>query len=70
MKRYLVFTYQSYYPSGGFKDFDSAYDTLEAAQKARQQKHSIYGGSHIVDLTTLRIVESQYENYPTEQNLP
>lgn len=34
MKRYLVFTYQSYYPSGGFKDFDSAYDTLEAAQRA------------------------------------
>lgn len=70
MKRYLVFSYQSYYPAGGFRDFDSAHETFAEAQKARQSNHSPYKGSHIVDLTTLTIVESQYENDPIIQQEP
>jgi len=67
MKRFLVFSGQSYYPSGGFQDFDSAHDTFEEAQAARQALHSQYGWSQIADLTTLSIVEYQYENHPTRK---
>lgn len=32
MKRYLVFTYDDYYPSGGFNDFKLQTDNLELAK--------------------------------------
>lgn len=31
MKRYLVFVGSTYYPSGGWKDYQGSLDTLEAA---------------------------------------
>lgn len=32
MKRFLVFAYDSYYPGGGWGDFQKSFDTLEAAK--------------------------------------
>jgi hypothetical protein len=31
MKRYALFTYDTYYPSGGWGDFYDSYDTIEEA---------------------------------------
>lgn len=31
MKRYLLFMYDQYYPSGGWGDFKGSFDTLEEA---------------------------------------
>lgn len=31
MKRFLVFTYDSYYPCGGWQDFKASFDTLAEA---------------------------------------
>lgn len=66
MKRYLLFSGSIYYPSGGFQDFISAFDTFPEAQAARQISHAEIpcGWSHIVDLHTLTILEHQEENYP------
>jgi hypothetical protein len=33
MKRYLVFTYQTYYPSGGMEDFLCSIDSLDELDK-------------------------------------
>ena len=33
MKRYLVFTYDCYYPQGGWNDFRASFETLEEARK-------------------------------------
>ncbi len=70
MKRFLVFAGETYYPSGGFQDFISAHDELSQAQETRLKSHSIYGWSHIVDLQSLKIIESQYESNPVEQIEP
>jgi hypothetical protein len=68
MKRFLVFIFEPYYPRGGFEDFYSAHDTLEAAQQSRQTNHTDYTISHIVDLTTLKIIESQQGFLPLSQS--
>jgi hypothetical protein len=70
MKQFLVFAGESYYPAGGFKDYASAHETFAEAQAARQQCHSRYGWSHIVDLQKLQIIESQYESNPIQQLEP
>lgn len=33
MKRFLVFTYEDYYPSGGWSDFEAAFDTIEEVKE-------------------------------------
>lgn len=37
IKRYLIFAYGQYYPSGGWSDFKESYDSLEDAQTAFSQ---------------------------------
>ena len=34
MKKYLLFCGYNYYPSGGFRDFQSSHDTEQEAEKA------------------------------------
>lgn len=34
MKRFLLFSYAAYYPSGGWSDLYDSYDTLEEARAA------------------------------------
>jgi hypothetical protein len=58
MKRYLVFSGQTYYPSGGWEDFIGSFDTPEEAEAARRIAHDPKPGypwdhwSEIVDRDT------------------
>ena len=59
MKRYLVFAYDGYYPSGGWQDFVMATDDLEDAKKAVARKITTRSGddfSNIVDSITLKVI--------------
>ncbi len=48
IKRFVVFSGDRYYPSGGWRDYQASYDTLDAAAEA-----PITGDwCHIIDLTT------------------
>jgi hypothetical protein len=53
MKRYLLFTFTSYYPSGGWKDFSGSFDTEMGAVQAAVTQAS-EGDEHyqVVDSTT------------------
>jgi hypothetical protein len=56
MKKYVLFQYDAYYPSGGLNDITGSFDTVEEAkQKAKEDKtdHTI-----IVDRDTWEIVWS------------
>lgn len=48
-KRFAVFSYYEFYPSGGWSDFEASYDTLEDAMREENK-------SQIVDLQTGVIV--------------
>lgn len=50
MKRYAMFAYDVYYPSGGWGDFKGSYDTIEEAETAG--KNSGCDNFDVVDLTT------------------
>ena len=52
MKQYLLFTFDTYYPSGGMNDFSGSFDTVEEARAA--VKTDYY---QIVDKHTLEVVE-------------
>jgi hypothetical protein len=59
MKRYAVFAYSDYYPSGGWGDLFGRYETLEEAKKAIEEDKAPGGplrqrSDHydIVDLVT------------------
>lgn len=42
-KRYLLFGYETYYPTGGLSDLVGSFDTaLEAVEEARKMKHDYY----------------------------
>ena len=54
MKRFLLFSGDSYYPSGGWSDFDKDFDTVdEAKSHIVQNREDWY---EIVDSTTGEIV--------------
>lgn len=52
MKRYVLFTGDNYYPSGGFYDFNGAYEILEDAKSAGLEffEKSYSGWWHVLDL--------------------
>jgi hypothetical protein len=54
MKRFLVFAYDHYYPSGGWKDFqDSFDDEKEAIGKATSLKETkTFDHAHVIDSKT------------------
>jgi hypothetical protein len=57
MKRFLLFSYDDYYPCGGWNDFDGDFDTVEAAKEyvlAQPYKSDAYT---VVDTTTKQVVE-------------
>jgi len=47
MKRFMIFAYDSYYPSGGMHDFQADFDTIEEAQLYIQNE---CGGWQCVDI--------------------
>jgi hypothetical protein len=72
MKRFLVFGGEIYYAKGGFHDFLSSHDTLEAAvQCAQQYDDTDVEWWHIFDATTGTIVaHSDGEAYGTDDEAP
>lgn len=59
MKRFLLFVYPDYYPSGGMCDFAGDFDTLEAALKyLADSKDSGAENYHIWDSEKRCICES------------
>lgn len=75
MPRYLIFTWDNYYPSGGFRDFREAADDLRTARailahRLRDRDYEAgddddtptYDEGHVIDTTTFRpVVEGQRE---------
>lgn len=59
MKRFLVFAFDTYYPDGGWNDFQSSWDSLDEARAASAgtREGNGYDHSHIVDGQTGRIEE-------------
>jgi hypothetical protein len=53
MKRYLLFCFDGYYPSGGWGDFVGTFDTIEEALKNRDRDHY-----QVVDTETMKVVSS------------
>lgn len=56
MKRYFLFTGDSFYPDGGMKDFDNDFDDLQSAQDYVHCSHRTFQWHHVVDMTTGKIV--------------
>lgn len=53
MKRYLVFAYASYYPGGGWSDFQKAFGfRQEAIDHADSIVNKFSGGVEVIDLET------------------
>lgn len=52
MKQFALFTFETYYPGGGWNDFVDTYDNIEDA-KARSKGRDNY---QVVDLHTGEIV--------------
>jgi hypothetical protein len=53
MKRFLVFAYDAYYPSGGWSDFQSAHDTLDEAKAAKKALNEPRRKWYYVDIVDL-----------------
>lgn len=66
MKRYLIFKYATYYPSGGWSDFVSSHDTLPEAQTSRQSIHDNHVTTEIVDTESMKVVEREFEDFGIE----
>jgi hypothetical protein len=58
MKRYIVFMYDNFYPTGGWHDYLGRYDTKEEAKEAGLAAQTKTGRDYvdIVDLETNEIV--------------
>ena len=64
MKRYLCFSFDTYYPAGGFNDFKYAFDTVEEADEWLMQNSSACfdgecGVAHYIDSTNPNIIAKQ-----------
>lgn len=55
VKRFVLFAGEQYYPSGGWEDYDSSFDTLEEAKTRAQEVTSDW--RDIVDLETGEVVK-------------
>jgi hypothetical protein len=60
VKRYLLFTYEDYYPGGGWSDFRGSFDTPEDAMEAAVTTDDTY--AELIDRETLQEVEFKYED--------
>lgn len=52
MKRYLVFSGDYYYPSGGWGDFDKDFDDLDEAVSHARERRSQFTWAQVVDMET------------------
>lgn len=58
MKRFLVFTGDTYYPGGGWSDFSGSFDTLDEAKKGAVAKMHLdhEDWAHVVDSEDSKVV--------------
>lgn len=71
MKRYLVFTGEFYYPSGGWEDFKGSTDDLDEARVVMTlRRDSGETWAHIVDTKTMKIVAMEPRPPSTPPNAP
>ena len=61
MKRYLLFTYERYYPLGGFCDFEGDYATIEEAKAAVKAEDFCDCRWHVFDTRDRKIVAQNYQ---------
>jgi hypothetical protein len=63
MKRFLLFTFASYYPQGGWSDFRASYDTVQDAQIALANRSEQDKGwevyYQVVDTETMQVVDGE-----------
>ena len=64
MDRYMLFSFDTYYPSGGMSDFIGSYDTIEAAMNAEFRDNY-----HIYDTVTNKIVRTNWDDEGLDINL-
>lgn len=61
MKKYLLFAWDRYYPTGGMNDLDSHHDSLRdvevRVQSIRDRDLYTLGSYQIVDRDTLQVLE-------------
>jgi hypothetical protein len=62
MERYLLFAWDQYYPSGGFNDLVSDYESEELARAAWDERRDDWG--QIVDTLTGKITNLQQLDTP------
>ena len=62
MKRYLLFTGNQYYPSGGMEDFKGSFDTVDGAKTAIPDVGVCegYEWGHIYDTEKMEILLEYY----------
>jgi hypothetical protein len=59
MKRYWLFFWDTYYPSGGMNDFLGSFDSVEEAKNhLTREKDMVLAHYEILDRDTMEIVES------------
>ena len=68
MKRYALFCFESYYPSGGWYDIVETFRWRKTAIKEFEQQNCKYGTKQLVDLKKGKLLLSQYEAYPVENH--
>lgn len=56
MNKYLLFSGDYYYPSGGMEDFVMSFETLDAAKEYVKASHESLMWHHVADRETLKIV--------------
>jgi hypothetical protein len=61
MKRYMVFAFDSYYPSGGMQDFQFSFDTKEEFEENFNDSYDYYHIFDIVEIETFGRYMKSYE---------
>jgi hypothetical protein len=64
MKRFLLFAGDTYYPSGGWRDFQGDYESVEDAFRSLARKRSSFEWYQVVDWKTREIVDAGARSDP------
>lgn len=67
MERYMLFSFDTYYPSGGMSDFIGSYDTIEAAYANAMRGYT--DNYHIYDTVANKIVRTNWDDEELKINL-
>lgn len=56
LKKYLLFAFDNFYPSGGWSDFQGDFETLEEALKMGKEAGRAFDRWEIVDSETRKVI--------------